>query len=87
MRAAEDASWNAAEWQRMPQIEGPFPVHLIKIKEFKNVINDDDVCDPYVQLTLGKESQTSDVKVDAGGEVEFNQVSPFQERARCSQHY
>ena len=59
----------------MPPIEGPFPVHLIKIKDFQNVINDDDVCDPYVQLTLGKESQTSEVKVDAGGEVEYNQVS------------
>ena len=59
----------------MPPIEGQFPVHLIKIKDFKNVINDDDVCDPYVQLTLGKESQTSEVKVDAGGEVEYNQVS------------
>ena len=59
----------------MPPIEGQFPVHLIKIKDFKNVINDDDVCDPYVQLTLVKESQTSEVKVDAGGEVEYNKVS------------
>ena len=77
----------------MPPIEGQFPVHLIKIKDFKNVINDDDVCDPYVQLTLGKESQTSEVKVDAGGEVEYNQVSTvgrgrsedFWLRARCIQ--
>jgi len=65
----------------MPPIEGPFPVHLIKIKDFKNVINDDDVCDPYVQLTLGKESQTSEVKVDAGGEVEYNQTFDFNKQA------